>query len=262
MTEENGQEQDWQEQVEKLRSELSQLRTNNQAIWYLLVQIGNRLQRASTSVKTAVSSLMDYDIFWDETTQYEFLQAIDSSTDELADLIVLMTLAFRSQAKALEIETESNMIQEILVTVQNNFAKNERDVKIVTNYPPDGSPVLVDYQYLSVALGLLIEAIIGEDKDVTQLFMQATESTECWQLQIDDLKPSMISILHQLFEQPNDISLIVNQILPENALKLITACRILYLQNIELCQQEPIENLTALCLSIPIATNLASTYQL
>ncbi|KAA3664539.1 MAG: sensor histidine kinase [Chloroflexi bacterium] len=262
MTGASGQAQDLQKQVQNLQNELNQLRTNNQAIWYLLVQIGNRLQRASTSVKTAVSSLMDYDIFWDETTQYEFLQAIDSSTDELSDLIVLMTLAFRSQAKTLEIETEPNMLQEILVTIQDNFAKNERGVKIAANYPPDGKPILVDYQYLSVALGLLIEAIISEDKEVTQLSLQVTESTTGWQLQIDDLKPSIISIILQLFAQSNDISTIVHQILPENTLKLMTACRILYLQNIELCRQNTAEKNTTLCLSIPIAINLASTQQL
>ena len=255
MTEEIGQEQDLQKQVQELQNKLNQLRVNNQTIWELLVQIGNRLQRSSTSIKTAVSSLLDYDIFWDETTQYEFLQAIDNSTDELSDLIVLMTLAFRSQAKTLEIETEPNMIQEILATLQNNFAKNDRDIQLITDYPPDGKPALVDYQYLSVALSLLIEVIISEDKNVTQLSLQAIENVKSWHLQINDLNMSIVTIIQHFFEQSNDIATVVNQILPENALKLMTACRILHLQNITLYRQDTIEDPAAFCLVIPVATN-------
>jgi K+-sensing histidine kinase KdpD len=255
MTENIGQEQDLQKQVRELQNKLTQLRADNQTLWGLLVQISNRLQRSSTSIKTAVSSLLDYDIFWDATTQHEFLQAIDNSTDELSDLIVLMTLAFRSQAKTLEIETEPNVIQEILATLQNTIDKNNRPIQLVINHPSEGKPVLVDYQYLSVALSLLVEVIIGEDKGITQLSMQATEFAESWHLQINDLNISLVTIIHHFLAQSNDITTIVNQILPENALKLMTACRILHLQNIQLDRQDVAEPLPSLCFIIPIATN-------
>ncbi len=255
MIEEIGQEQDSQKKIQKLQNELHQLRVNNQTIWSLLVQIGNRLQRSSTSIKTAVSSLLDYEIFWDATTQHEFLQAIDNSTDELSNLIVLATLAFRSQAKTLEIETEPNIIQEILATLQKTIAKNNRDLQLVVNHPSEGKPILVDHQYLSVALGLLAEVIISEDKSVTQLSMQATESTESWHLQIDNLNMALVTIIHHFLERSNNIAAIVNQILPENALKLMTACRILHLQNIKICQQDTTKNLSSLCLIIPVVTN-------
>jgi K+-sensing histidine kinase KdpD len=255
MIEETGQEQNLQEQIQVLEDKLSRLKTNNQTIWELLVQIGNRLQRSSTSIKTAVSSLLDYDIFWDETTQYEFLQAIDSSTDELSDLIILMTLAFRSQAKTLEIETEPNIIQEILATLRSSINKNGRTFQLVTRYPPDGKPALVDYQYLSVALTLLIEVITGEDKNVTQLTLQATESPKSWHLQINDLHTSVVTIIRHFLDQANDITAVVGQILPENALKLMTACRILYLQDIKLCQQHIGDDPAALCLIIPAVTS-------
>jgi hypothetical protein len=254
MTDTIGQEQALQKQVQELQNKLDQLRADNQTIWKLLVQIANRLQRSSTSIKTAVSSLLDYDIFWDATTQYEFLQAIDSSTDELSDLIVLMTLAFRSQAKTLEIETEPNMIQEILATLQNTIAKNNRPIQLIINHPAEGKPVLVDYQYLSVALGLLVEVITGEDKGVTRLSMQATEFAESWHLQINDLNTSLVTIIHHFLAQSNDITTIVNQILPENALKLMTACRILHLQNIKLNRQDTADPLPSLCFIIPIVT--------
>jgi hypothetical protein len=253
MAEHTGQEHDLPRQIEALQNKLLQLKTNNQVIWELLVQIGNRLQRSSTSIKTAVSSLLDYDIFWDETTQYEFLQAIDSSTDELANLIVLMTLAFRSQAKTLEIDAEPNLLQEILVTLQNNINKNDHGVEVEMHYPAEGEPALVDYHYLTLALGLLIEAIFSEDKSTTKLFVIARKNVDCWYLQIEHLNPSLANIIRHFFEQAHDIVTIANQILPENALKLMTACRILYLQNIKL-YKDTISNPTTICLHIPMAT--------
>lgn len=251
----NGHEHDLEKHLQEVQHQLSQLQASNQMIWELLVRLGNRLQRSSTSIKTAVSSLLDYDIFWDETTQYEFLQAIDSSADELADLIILMTLAFRSQAKTLEIETEPNAIQEILVTLRNNFAKNDCSIPLILDYSPDGKPVLVDYQYLTVALSLLVEVIMGEDKNVAQLSIQATESEEAWHLQITGLDKLTAAIIRHFFERSNDIATVVKKILPENALKLMTGYRILHLQNIKLCPQDIIENPAMLCLLVPVATN-------
>lgn len=247
------QEQGLQKQIQALQNELNQLRANNQVIWELFVQIGNRLQRSSTSIKTAVSSLLDYDIFWDETTQYEFLQAIDSSTDEMADLIVLITLTFRSQAKTLEIETEPNALQEILVSLQKTIGKSDRGTELNIQYPSEGKPALVDYQYLSLALGLLIEVVFSEDKDATQISITADESIDHWRLQIEHLNPSIAVIIRHFFEQANDIVTVASQILPENALKLMTACRILYLQNIKLCKQDTASSPTAICLHIPMA---------
>lgn len=254
MTKETGQEQDLQQQVQELQNELNQIKVNNRAVWMLLVQISNRLLRSSTSIKTAVSSLLDFDIFWDETTQYEFLQAINNSTDELADLNVLMTLAFRSQAKTLEIETEPNLLQEILVALQNNINKNDRGIKVEMHYPLEGKPALVDYHYLTLALGLLIEVIFSEDKNATKLSIIASEHADYWDLQIEHFNSSLAMIIRHFFEQANDIVTIANQISPEDALKLMTVCRILYLQNIHLSKQDTPANSTAICLHIPMTT--------
>lgn len=253
MAEQKDQVLNLQNQVQELQNDLAQLKTNNQVIWGLLVQIGNRLQRSSTAIKTAVSSLLDYDIFWDETTQYEFLQAIDNSTDELANLIVLITLAFRSQAKTLEIKTEPNALQEILANLQSNLAKNNPQIHFDIHYPSDGQPALVDYQYLSLALGLLIEVIFNEEKETERFSLQASENTNYWQLKIGHLNSSLVTIIRRFFEQAGDITTIVDQTAPENALKLMTACRILYLQQINLCRQTIPLNPAMVCLQIPIA---------
>ena len=248
-------ERELESRLQQAQDQLNQLQESNRAIWRLLVQLGNRLQRSSTSIKTAVSSLLDYDIFWDETTQYEFLQATDNSADELADLIILMTLAFRSQAKTLEIETEPNAIQEILITLRDNIAKNSHSNPLTIEYPLDGNPILVDYQYLVLALNLLIEVVVSENKSVAQLSIKAIEADELWYLQITGLNADIITIIRHFLEYSHDITAVAQRIRPENALKLITGSRILYLQNIKLCPQELVEPTATLCFSVPAVTN-------
>ncbi|PIE80396.1 MAG: hypothetical protein CSA11_07960 [Chloroflexi bacterium] len=239
-------------QVQALEEELAQLHSNNQIIWGLLVQIGNRLQRSSTAIKTAVSSLLDYDIFWDEATQYEFLQAIDNSNDELANFIVLITLAFRSQSQTLEINIEPNVLQEILATLQISLAKNNPQIQFDIRYPSVGRPALVDYHYLLLALSLVAEVILSEEKEKVVFSVIATEDIEYWRLQLSHQNSSLINIIRQFLEQADDIASIVDKILPENALKLMTACRILHLQRITLCQQTPSSEPPSVCIQIPI----------
>ena len=54
-----------QMQVSELKQKLDEANVLNQAMWSLLVDISKRLQLSSAAIKAAVSSLLDYDIFWD-----------------------------------------------------------------------------------------------------------------------------------------------------------------------------------------------------
>ena len=109
--------EDLQRQVLDLRRQLAEFRARNRAMWSLLAEISQKLQASSTSIKAAVSSLLDYDIFWDGSTQHEFLETIDESVDQGSNLIMLMMLAFRSEADSLEMKPEPHALQEILSTV-------------------------------------------------------------------------------------------------------------------------------------------------
>ena len=42
----------------------------DQAMWSLVVQLSRKMQVSSASIKAGVSSLMDYNIFWDSPTQH------------------------------------------------------------------------------------------------------------------------------------------------------------------------------------------------
>lgn len=248
----SGEAYDLRMQIEQLQRQLHDQQEVTQAMWELLILLGSQLQLSSTSIKMAVSSLLDYDIFWDPSTSHEFLQVIDTSTDRTADLVVLLTLAFRSQANSLEISTEPQMLQEILEALQSSIAKRNFEARLIVNYPPDGRPAAVDYQYLIVALRLLFEVAVSENKSLKQLALQVFESAEYWQLRIGEMELSMADIFRHFLEFPNDFKEYSGRLLPENTLRLIVACRILRLQHIELVEV-PREEANLLSLSIPFA---------
>lgn len=252
-----GEAAELREQIEGLQRQLREQQTNTQAMWDLLIMLGSQLQLSSTSIKMAVSSLLDYDIFWDPSTSYEFLQGIDTSTDRTADLIVLLTLAFRSQAKSLEIRAEPQVLQEILETLKGSVDKRNFETRLIVGYPPEGKPALVDYQYLIVALRSLFEVVISESKGIEQLVMQASESSEYWQIGIGEIDVASVEVVRHFLKSPNDFKKYVGRLLPENTLKLIVACRILHLQKIELIQA-PEEKAKSFSLSIPFAKSAAA----
>jgi hypothetical protein len=182
----------------------------------------------------AVSSMLDYDIFWDPSASYEFLQIIDSSTDQTFDLVALLTLAFRSQAKSLEISPEPHSIQEILESLSEELAKKDINVNLVGEYQSGGKSILVDYQYFILAFTLLFDALIGKQTDLKNLEIRAFETAEFWRLSINGFSMVENQMLQHFFRTPKDLAKYEDQILPENTLKLIVACRILYLQKVEL----------------------------
>ena len=247
-------ENDLQVQIEGLKRQLRDQQTNTLAIWELLVALGSQLQLSLTSIKMSVSSLLDYEIFWDPSSAHEFLQVIDISTDRTANLVVLLTLAFRSQAKNLEISTEPHTLQEVLESLKSGVSKGNFEERLIVGYPPIGKPASVDYQYLIVGLRLLFEVAMDEIKGLEQLTFQAIESLENWLLRIGEMNILTADIIRQFFKAQNDVVAYKGLLQPENTLKLLVACRVLSLQGITLIE-EPEEKATSITLSIPFASS-------
>ncbi len=97
-----------------LRQEIKEIKAIHQNVWELLVIISRGLQISSASVKAAVTSLLNNDILWDISTQYEFLQTIENSTDNLSDLVMLVSLVSRLQVDKIQLRLEPQHLQEIL----------------------------------------------------------------------------------------------------------------------------------------------------
>jgi K+-sensing histidine kinase KdpD len=245
--------EDLQRQVLDLRRQLAESRARHRAMWSLLAEISQKLQASSTSIKAAVSSLLDYDIFWDGSTQHEFLETIDDSVEQGATLIVLMTLAFRSEASRLEMKPEPHTLQEILSTVLDTISLKIPGLQLKADFPTEGRPVFVDYDYLAVALRLLLEVMAELEAASSQLELLAVETQACWFLDIGPIAETIWAGISYISQDRFDELLTANNLSPENVLKLFTVSRILGLQNIQLDVDTDEAGNAILRLSIPVA---------
>jgi signal transduction histidine kinase len=245
--------EDLQREVLDLRRQLAESRARNRAMWSLLAEVSQRLQVSSTSIKAAVSSLLDYDIFWDGSTQHEFLETIDESVEQGASLIVLMALAFRSEASKLEMNPEPHALQEILSTVVDTVSLKMPELQLKADFPAEGRPVFVDYRYLVVALRLLLEVLVEPETVSSPIDLVAVDAQDSWFLDIKVIPAETVEAISYIHQDQFEELVAANKFSPENLLKLFTASRILRLQNIQLIIIENEAGETRVRLTIPAA---------
>lgn len=241
-----------QMQVSELKQKLDEANVLNQAMWSLLVDISKRLQLSSAAIKAAVSSLLDYDIFWDGSTQHELLEIIDSSTDQVSDQITLLSLAFRSESKSLEIRPELNAIPEILSSVLDAIADGYPGLDLNFDISADSSPVFVDYEYLSVALRLLFEVIADTQPPSQPIQVVTGETPSDWHIQILGVNGEILAFISTVSDCFADEFRNFSSVSSTNKLKLLVMCKILSLQSIHIGIDKKTGQSESVQLAIPL----------
>jgi hypothetical protein len=203
----------------------------DQAMWSLLVLLSRKLQVSSASIKAGVSSLLDQNIFWDGSTQHEFLESINSSTDQVSRLITLLSLVTRAKAGMLEMKIEPQMLQEIVSIVRDQVQNELRKLSVEITLPQSGKPVLVDYEYLMLALRLLFEVFSEISPELKSLSIFAFEVEQHWELDI--VSDKSLAELFTLMEKDRLLELLTSSKLsPDVRLKIYIVCQIFILQHI------------------------------
>jgi hypothetical protein len=203
----------------------------DQAMWSLLVLLSRKLQISSASIKAGVSSLLDQNIFWDGSTKHEFLESINSSTDQVSRLITLLSLVTRAKAGMLEIKTEPQMLQEIVSIVRNQVQNELKKLSVEIILPQSGKPVQVDYEYLMLALRLLFEVFSEISPELKSLSIFAFEVEQNWKLDI--VSDESFTELFTLMEKDRLLELLTSSRLsPDVRLKIFIVCQIFFLQHI------------------------------
>jgi hypothetical protein len=213
-----------------LQRELISLGEQHKYLWYLFADTSRKLQVYSASIKAAVSSLLNYEFFWDSANQHEFLETINSSVNQVSELIVLQTLAFRAEAGSLVLKRDPQMLQEILSAAQAEAQQKFPDMLLKISYPVEGKFALVDYEYLVKALILLLE-VYNANPSPEPVTMILTEEEAGWRLDISGLDLRLMQTIEQMHwckTQPASIDFL----LPENILRLHIFCEVLHLQGI------------------------------
>jgi K+-sensing histidine kinase KdpD len=217
-----------------LRREIDRLIASREYLWTLFVEASRRLQVSSASIKAAVSSLLNYEIFWDPGNQHEFLQTIDASVDKAARLVLILTLAFRAEAGSLELKPEPQSFQEILAVVQANAAAKFPKLLVKFTLPKEGKPVLVDYEYLTLAFGFLFELLEAGQK-TRKVQVLALEQEQSWYLDISGVDEFELNLIKTMRSCRTDASIASKyNLLAEHILGLHVACEIFSLQEIKM----------------------------
>lgn len=234
---------------QNLIQEVSRIKAEKHAIWMMLAGTNRRLQMSSAVIKAAVSSLLNYDIFWDGANQHEFLETINTSIDQSGRLVKLLTLAFRLEAGNLLLKREPQVLQEIISAVQDHITARFPHFTFGLTLPLEGAPALVDYKFLMIALEFLIEVI--EQMGVRRFSIQVVEKTNYWVLEFEGLDAAHIQLIHNVLDQHQGELIVSTAVPPEHLLRLYIASQILALQEIQVEAIDSSTHPTRLHLVVP-----------
>jgi len=243
------------QQTLDLRRQLDELTAKQRLVWALFIDASRKLQISSASIKAAVSSLLNYDIFWDGANQHEFLTTINSSVDQAGKLASLLTLAVRSAAGSLELKREPHDLREIILAVQDGGRSSFPSLALNITLPAEGKPALVDYEYLTTALALLGE-VFETQLPAQPIRVQASESPDSWLLDFSGFDSKLIRLVQSSFAWQID-DLLAEEFLPlDYLLRLYIVTQICRLQSIKVeTVTDPSGELT-LRLHVPAATDV------
>ena len=232
------------------------MKTDELVMWNLVSDISQGLQISFASIKAAISSLLGGDIFWDQATQHEFMLTIDKSVDELSNLTAVMTVAMRFESQMLTINREPNSLQEILSQARDYVQKRLPDTAITLTLPVETRLALVDFEYLRLALRLLIEVLITTRADAVAPFsIRVLEEIAGWQIILEGQLSGLAGdIVNWLCQAAPERSLLPANMRVEAKLKVLTAYQLLALQAIEVAVNGAIEDNVALVLCVPFET--------
>lgn len=224
--------EDLLEYIKNVELELMSSQLNNRTLWSTLGRIIDHIQISSAGIKAAVTSLLDYDIVWDGSTEHEFLEIIDNNIDLVSNKILLITIASKIETDQLELCLEPNSIEEVISHVIDNLAGVYQDCPVNINLTDGGKPILVDFDYFAMALQLLMEIIIDYVGEVKPCCIEVTSQESFWNVNIIGVKQRILTIISDL---PADIptnKLAEDLMLPIDKLKLLVLGKLIKAQNI------------------------------
>ena len=123
----------------------------------LLSSVSHDLRTPLTSIKAAVSSLLQPGVEWDEKMRHEMLEDIDAESDHLDELIDSMVEMSRIDMGALSLEREWSDLQEIVYSSLSRIKRTFAGRRIEVTFEPDLPLVYVDYLQVKRIMYNLLE---------------------------------------------------------------------------------------------------------
>jgi signal transduction histidine kinase/GAF domain-containing protein len=123
----------------------------------LLSSVSHDLRTPLTSIKAAVSSLLQPGVEWDEKMRHEMLEDIDAESDHLDELIDSMVEMSRIDMGALSLEREWSDLQEIVYSSLSRIKQTFAGRRIEVTFEPDLPLIYVDYLQVKRIMYNLLE---------------------------------------------------------------------------------------------------------
>ena len=221
----------------------------------MLEEITDRMQISSAGIKAAVTSLLDYDIVWDGTTEHDFLEIINNNVDIVSREIMLITLASKIETGQLELVPEPNAIEEIISNVVDILASKDPDCQMEVDIISNNKPVFVDFDYMVMALLFLLEFIAEMKGGAEACRMGVNEVGSDSVIRISGINHEIRTLISRLEDDLTEGLIWKNSLKSTDKLKLFVLGNLLSVQNVELSTHRA-HDLWEIRLAVPIVQDI------
>ncbi|GAC1343539.1 MAG: hypothetical protein NVSMB27_03560 [Ktedonobacteraceae bacterium] len=153
----------------------------------LLSSVSHELRTPLTAIKAAVSGLLQVGVTWDEATQREILQEIDTETDHLAVLVNALVEMSRIEMGALELEKEWCDIIEVVHGALIRLERVLAGRAVRTSFQPNLPLIYADHLQLERVFYNLVENTLRHTSDSTEILLSLDI--------IEDVGTSLVGVL-------------------------------------------------------------------
>jgi len=240
------------EQETALEADMPEAKRDNLEMWSLVSDISQSLQISFASIKAAISSLLGGDIFWDQAIQHEFMQTIDKAVDDLSSLTAVMNVAMRFESHTITIRREPHSLQEILSQVKDQILKAHPHLIIDLSLPAETRLAFVDFEYLRMALRLLLEVLIyGRGHSTAPVSLRVVEEAAEWNIIVHGAFSGLSTgVIHWLGNQAS----LPETLRSEIKLKALVSQKLLTAQTVTMTTGDEVGHGTVLVLHVPFET--------
>jgi K+-sensing histidine kinase KdpD len=126
----------------------------------LLSSVSHDIRTPLSTIKTAITSLGEEDVQWDEETRRGFITSIERETDRLNNLVENLLDMSRIEAGLLHPERVWYPLDELILDVLDRMDARLQGRKIETHLPAQLPPVELDYVMIDQVLTNLLENAI------------------------------------------------------------------------------------------------------
>jgi len=214
---------------EKLKAQLKHLTNFVQLDDHLSHSINTKIQLNTTSIKAAISSLLDRNIFWDVSSQQEFLETISHSVDHISDRMFNIAVANRLRGGSLDVNRKLYELHELMSAVVEQYSVLSGKRLVFRDEVPYGSLAFVDYRYFVHAFSTLF-LIIGVDLEIK---LSIDAHSEHYLLEMSGISKSVFSILDSILKEEWTAEPLYHDLSAEMIFELMLVVRLLNFQGIQ-----------------------------